>query len=116
MSEEWSLMASRNTMLMSFRTGAASWISMRLSRSLLVVDQAAGDGHVAGGRGRGLGFVEDFPKLVLVDEAEVDEHLADLAATAAAGGGVALGRGGFLLRRRGAFAVGGLAGGFAGRG
>ena len=35
MSLAWSLIASSNTMLMSLRTGAESWISSRLSRSML---------------------------------------------------------------------------------
>ena len=61
------------------------------------------DGHLPGRHAGVLGLVEDLPELVVVDEAEVDEHLTELALAAALRA-----VGPFLLR-------GGLLGGRAAR-
>src|SRR5262249_26850681 len=66
---------------------------------LLLGDQAAGDGGLAGELAGVLGLLEDLPQLVLVDEAEVHQDGADLAG-AAAGAGFLLGGGGGLLGGR----------------
>src|SRR5262249_10287639 len=49
---------------------------------LVFGNQAARQGHLARQLRGILGFFEDIPKLIFVDEAQVDEHLADLTATA----------------------------------
>src|SRR5207245_748507 len=46
---------------------------------LFVVDEAARDGDMAGELAGGLGLVEDAPELIVIDEAEIDEHLPDPA-------------------------------------
>src|SRR5439155_17232446 len=74
---------------------------------LLLVDQAAGHGHLAEALRGGLGLVEQLPELVVVDEAEVDEDLAELAPPAVTLGGALADLGGGLLAG-GGLADGGL--------
>ena len=105
-------------------------------QELVVGDQAARDCRLAGELTGALGLFEDVPELFLVNEAKVDQHLADAAAAAArpaalgdmpggGGGRRLLGRGLAIAGRfRGRFRRHGLAGrrrlrfarhGFAGR-
>ena len=64
---------------------------------LVLVDEALRHGRLPGRHAGVLGLVEDVPELVVVDEAEVDEHLAELALAAARGAvGPFLLRGGLL--------------------
>ena len=50
---------------------------------LVLGDEAARNGDLPGELAGVLRLVEDFPELVLVDEPEIDEHLAYLAAARA---------------------------------
>ena len=94
---------------------------------LVLVDEALGHGRLPGRHAGVLGLVEDVPELVVVDETEVDEHLAEFALAAARravaplllgdgllGGGAAGRRLGLRRRRRLAPLVG-LAGAAPGR-
>src|SRR5262249_14421313 len=81
------------------------------AQELLVGDEAARHGDLAGELVAALGFVEDFPELVFVDEAKVDEDLAQ--APAAGGRARFLDEGGL---RRGAALLGAWFGGAGGLG
>src|SRR5262249_42585207 len=67
-------------------------------QQLLVVDEPAAKRDLAHAEGVGTSFFEEVPELALVDEAEVDHDLADLAFAVVP---LAVGLGGRLGRRFG---------------
>src|SRR5437660_1736348 len=51
-------------------------------KQLVFGDEATRQSDLAGLLGRGLGFFEDVPQLIFIEEAKVNEHLAEATAAA----------------------------------